>query len=253
LLRRSGHAGSALPSAYLRVWWISYLYRYVPGRVLVVIERARLGAKLGIPPHVGAALAVIETVLGILASGWVALLAIPLLTGRSKPVLWLVVPLSIVGLLLVPRAYGTFCALPAIRRRYPALETFSLGTRDLLTAFVPFILHFLLLGLSFALCVRSVHDIEPSAWPGLAGVYALAHFSGAVSMIAPAGLGVREGAVGLQLAKMVPAGVGEAIAVGSRLWFTLMELIGFGIVLLTCPAPRQPGRPTDDGASVPPD
>ena len=53
MLRRTGYFRREHTGRYARIWWVSYMYRYVPGKVLLVVERARLGAPLGIPPAAG--------------------------------------------------------------------------------------------------------------------------------------------------------------------------------------------------------
>ena len=69
LLRRTGHYRKGQLGSYARVWWVSYLYRYVPGKVLLLVERARMGSTIGVPAAAGAALTVVETLLAIQAGG----------------------------------------------------------------------------------------------------------------------------------------------------------------------------------------
>ncbi|MHC4415271.1 MAG: hypothetical protein ACYS0G_08310 [Planctomycetota bacterium] len=235
LLRRVGYFRARHLGVYSRVWWISYLYRYVPGKVMLLVERARMGTAVGIPPAAGAALAVIETLLAILAAGWMSLLAVSFYAGNTRWFLWVVVPLSVVVLFLLPAAYRLFCTRPGVRRRFPALEAVALGPVDILVAMPAFVGHFVFLGLSFFLCARALEPFPWSALPGLTGIYALAHVVGLVTMIAPGGLGVREGTLAVQLGRVLPGGVAEAAAVGARLWFTLIELTSLAAVLLLSP------------------
>jgi hypothetical protein len=44
-------------------------------------------------------------------------------------------------------------------------------------------------------------------------------------MIAPAGMGVREGVLGLLLRRVLPVGAAFTLAVAIRLWLTLVELV----------------------------
>ena len=80
-------------------------------------------------------------------------------------------------------------------------------------------------------------DLPWSVFPGLCGVYALSHVTGLVTLIAPGGLGVREGVLSVQLGRLIAPGLAEILAVGVRLWFTLIELICLGVVLAFCPRP----------------
>ena len=103
---------------------------------------------------------------------------------------------------------------------------------------LPFIAHYLLLGLSFFFIARGVGGFTLHDLPGLCGIYALSHVLSLVVLIAPAGLGVREGALAIQLNRVLPGGVAEALAIGIRVWFTAIELLCFFVVLLIAPRGR---------------
>ena len=81
LLRQAGCFEVRQLGLYARIWWVSYLYRYVPGKVLLLVERARMGSAVGIPPVAGAALAIIETLFAILAGSAVSLMAVSYYAG----------------------------------------------------------------------------------------------------------------------------------------------------------------------------
>jgi hypothetical protein len=51
---------------------------------------------------------------------------------------------------------------------------------------------------------------------------------GTLTMIAPGGMGIREGALGLLLSRILPAGPAFTLAVGIRLWTLLVEITTFG-------------------------
>ncbi|MHC5114394.1 MAG: hypothetical protein ACYTGP_08210 [Planctomycetota bacterium] len=249
LLRRAGYYDRRHRRAYVRIWWVSYVCRWVPGKVLLVVERARMGAEVGIPPAAGAALAVVETIIAILAAAWVSVLALLLLeVERPGRLAWAVAGVSIVALLVLPVAYRFLCRVPFVARRFPELATVAVGPRDVLAALPAYLLHYACLGLSLFLCARGVQDLPWTDAVGICGAFALSQAAGLVIVIAPAGLGVRESVLGLQLAAVMPAGLAEAVAIGARLWFTLVELISFGIVLLVTRARRAPAAtPRDAG------
>jgi hypothetical protein len=46
---------------------------------------------------------------------------------------------------------------------------------------------------------------------------------------------VREGALSVQLAHIIPSGLSEIIALGARVWFTLIELVSYLAMLIICP------------------
>ena len=235
LLCRTGLYRDGQLPLYARAWWQSFLYRYVPGKVLLLVERARLGEPLGIPPAAGAILTVIETLLSILAGSTISLLAVLYYTDAGPGLLATVCVLAFGAVFLFPPAYRLICDLPAIRKRYPELGTIALGWRDIIAVTLPYLGYYLLLGLTLFLVARSVTPLGWSVLPGLCGVYALSHVVSLLAIVAPAGLGVREGALAVQLTQLVPQGVAGILALLARLWFTLVELICYGVVALMTP------------------
>ena len=236
LLRKTGYYKASHLVDYARIWWVSYLYRYVPGKVLLLVERARMGAAVGIPPAAGAAITIIETLLAILAGSAISLLAVAYYAGFDESIVVGIVTLMVGAIFLLPIGYRMFCALPIVERRYPELTSVALRTRDILVTVIPYLIHYLLLGISFFLLSRSLDLFTWSDLPGLCGIYALSHVISLIAVIAPGGLGVREGAFAVQLSRVVPAGVAEALAIGIRVWFMLIELACYCVVLVFCPA-----------------
>ena len=95
--------------------------------------------------------------------------------------------------------------------------------------------YFLLLGLSFFLFVRNLQQIAWEDFLGFCGIYALSHVVGLVAVFAPAGFGVRDGTLSVQLSHIVPEGIAEVLAFGARIWFTLVELVSYLAMLIICP------------------
>jgi len=232
LLRRTGHYSAGQVKSYLRIWWVSFLYRYVPGKLLLAVERARMGSAVGIPPAAGAALTVVETLLSILAGSAVSLLAVTYFTEADAPVFVGAAGFAIFAVFAFPAGFRVLCGLRFVKSRYPELASVALGSGDILVSVLPYILHYLLLGLSFFLLSRNLELLTWATFPGLCGIYALSHVIGLIALFAPGGLGVREGALAVQLGRLLPSGVAEALAIGVRIWFTLIELLCYFVVLL---------------------
>lgn len=232
LLRRTGLHRNVPAGTYARIWWFSYLYRYVPGKFLLLIERARRGAAAGIPYAVGATLPIIETLVAILAGGIVSLLAISYYATNSFPVLFAIAALALIVILLVPPAFRRLIRSRALTERYPDIGVVGLRALDILALLGYYLAHYLLVGVSFFLLLTAA---VPLAWPelpGVCGVYALSHVLSILVVVAPGGLGVREGALAVQLQRLAPAGVADVLAIAARLWFSAVELLCFGVVAL---------------------
>jgi len=236
LLRVSGHFAPADLGRYARIWWVSYLYRYIPGKLLLVVERARLGRYVGIPASIGAALAGFESVFAILAGSVVALLALPYyVTESASAANWALAGMTVAALLALPILSRWISRRGIVQRRYPELDRIRLSFANTLCILLPYVAHYALLGLSFYLLSKSVITLELRDFAGLCGIYALSHVIGLIAFLAPAGLGVREGTLAIQLWRIVPVGVAEALAIGIRLWFSAVELLCFVLVISTCP------------------
>jgi len=82
-----------------------------------------------------------------------------------------------------------------------------------------------LFGLAFFLFARSLTPLGRIRYLPVTGVYALAWVIGMVSVFAPAGIGVREGVLSVLLAQYLPEPTAIVVALLSRLWVTLAELV----------------------------
>jgi uncharacterized membrane protein YbhN (UPF0104 family) len=78
-------------------------------------------------------------------------------------------------------------------------------------------------GASFWCMLRGVGITPGGFWETIAA-FSGAYLLGFLALFAPGGLGVREGALAVLLAPQIGPGLAGVIAVGSRLWMTLLEL-----------------------------
>jgi glycosyltransferase 2 family protein len=212
---------------HLRTWFQGYFYRYVPGKVMVVVERARLGEQAGIPKSTSVLLVVWETLL-LLAGACVLAVAglgvVPL--GPQLP------PGSIA--VATAAALGMVFAFPfalrllvkwsdrAKRLIPPAVLTVPARTQALLVLGYSGV--WLLLGASFAFTCRAFEGGE-SAGLVVLFWFVLSYVAGLVLSVTPAGLGVREGLLVAGLSGIFPAATGLAFALASRVLMTAVEAL----------------------------
>ncbi|HIE28083.1 TPA: methyltransferase domain-containing protein, partial [Candidatus Poribacteria bacterium] len=79
-----------------------------------------------------------------------------------------------------------------------------------------------------------VKSLSPLSWikfPAMMGAYALAWTVGFLSVITPSGLGVREGILSLLLAVYMPTATATLVALLSRIWSTMAELVLVGVAV----------------------
>ncbi|MCY4188684.1 MAG: hypothetical protein OXD30_09395, partial [Bryobacterales bacterium] len=75
-------------------------------------------------------------------------------------------------------------------------------------------------------------DLQAERFAQIAGCYALAWVTALLTMVAPAGMGVREGILGILLSQAVATGTAMILAVAMRLWAIAMELAWLAVGLL---------------------
>jgi hypothetical protein len=75
-----------------------------------------------------------------------------------------------------------------------------------------------------AMFIRGVIALDPGGTASMGSSYAAAWLAGTFAVISPAGMGIREGALGLLLSRWMPAGPAFTVAVGIRLWTLILEV-----------------------------
>jgi glycosyltransferase 2 family protein len=209
-------------SVIASIWGKSLLGRYVPGSVLMVVGRVVLSHERGVPRRTTAAAMTYEWLLsvGVAAAGAALFVA---LYGIGGPSVWLValLPLGLLG--LHPRVFGPVSSWVLRRVRREPLERL-IAPGDLLALAGWFALVAVLLGLGMWLLVWSAAGSGAGGPMFIGTAFLLSFAVSVVAVIVPSGLGVREGAFALALAQNLPEGVAVALAVGSRLMLTLVEL-----------------------------
>ncbi|MFH1313424.1 MAG: lysylphosphatidylglycerol synthase domain-containing protein [Candidatus Eisenbacteria bacterium] len=225
-------------SRSMRVWFLSQAGRYIPGKVWFALGRIYLCEREGIPRAVATVATGLELVLvlgsAIIVFGIAAALS-PSLPGRPYALGLLLVPLIVIA--VHPRIIR---ALLVKLRRMPA--DFNLAYTDTLKILAFYMgcwciygLGYFLIGTSFDLGV-TVPDLQSAGAgriiPDMIGINALSWSAGLVSIVTPAGLGVREGISGILLSRIVDKPYPVLIPLVARIWVTLAEVGTIGIVLL---------------------
>jgi len=88
-------------------------------------------------------------------------------------------------------------------------------------------------GSGFFFLVRSVMQIPTGDYIALVGIFALSSAAGYLVIFVPRGLLIREVAMALLLSSYIPPSVTVAISILARLWYTTVELITVGLVVLS--------------------
>ena len=219
-----------------RIWALSSLGKYIPGKIWAVTGMVVMAQRAGVRPVVAAGSAVVMQLLAIGIG-----VAVAALTGALAVVSdgWLRVGLLV---LLAASLVATMVLLQprwvnwALARLPGHMEPVASGPTllSILGGAGANILAWMAYGVAVWLLARAL--TPEAAFPLLTtvGAFAASYIVGFLVLLAPGGLGVREGVFVLVLQGVVGLAPATAIAVASRLLFTLTE-VGVAVPFLLFP------------------
>ncbi len=225
-----------------RIYLVGQLGKYLPGSVWAFVFQMELGNAGGITRGRALTASLITTGLGMIASLITGLLAVPVILGGSQQLLWVFVPLPLGLVLLHPRLL-TWIVSQVLRvlRREPLprqlsaiaiLKNLGLGMAT-----------WLLLGVHLWLLADSIGSRGLDTLLLCIGAMSLAMTAGALAFVLPSGIGAREVVLVAVLASTLPSGSALALAVVSRVMFTVVDLASAGGAALLARARTQHGIP----------
>lgn len=225
-----------------RIWMLSSLGRYIPGKIWTITGMALLARNSGVAAWAATGSAVLLQVVSLgTGAAVVAVTALIAGTVGRVPFGWT----GIVLLLTASSAAIVAVSTPAIprwvgRRVTPGVEVRSPGLPVVARALVANIIAWI--GYGLALWLLATGTLAgTSLTPGEAiGAWAASYLAGFLSP-APGGVGFREGVLFAMLREPIGAGPALALAGVSRLTLTLTEL-GAALPFLLVRAPRIPNH-----------
>jgi uncharacterized membrane protein YbhN (UPF0104 family) len=215
-------------------WGQPLLARYVPGSVLYLLGRLVLSEREGVPRRICLASIVYEQALSAAAAVSIAsyfFISHPDL--EDAPWRWAVlavVPLALLA--LQPRVFGPLAdrALAAFGRD-PLPRTLS--PRAVMALFAFYLGNWAVIGVGAFFVARSVHGFGLDDLPTVASAQAIGFLAALLSLVAPAGLGVRDAAFAWAVKATLPSrsfAVGAVIAIAVRAVLTVVEVIYVALV-----------------------
>jgi len=215
-------------------WGQPLLARYVPGSVLYVLGRVLLSERAGVPRRLTVASIVYEQALQATSAVIVAayfLIVHPDLDGQ--PWRWavvLIIPLALA--LLHPRVFGRVAnrLLGAFgRESLPA----TMPLRGVISVLAFYTLNWGVIAVGLYCVARSVSEIPPSEILVVGAAQAFGYVAALVTLVAPAGLGIRDAAFAWAVKPSVPGesfAIGSLIAIAVRGVMTVVEVLYVGVV-----------------------
>lgn len=206
-----------------KVITIANLGAYIPGRIWTWVGLAVFTTRYGISKiAMGSSVVVNQllTIISSLAFSSFLILAIP-----EFHEYWFSLAIIPIGLLIVhPRVLQYFVnIILKIFRRPP--KQIELTYFTILKVFIILIISFLLEGLAFAFFVNAITPV--SLQGSLASMFSFpfARIVGYLSIIVPAGIGVRESVITLVLKGFLSVSIAVAVAFGYRVFFIIGRMV----------------------------
>lgn len=212
----------------VRLWFLSTLARYVPGKVWQFVGAAQLGRAMGVEPVPLVTSMLLQVGFLMVAATLVGLpfLVLTVLGTPATAALTLVAVLALAAAAVHPATMNAALRLVP-RALHRDVLAWGGSWRHGLRLLGYFVLSWLGSGSAFALFVSAVVPVPGEAVPSLIAANALAVTAGMLVFVVPAGLGAREAALTVLLAPFAAGtGVAALIAILSRLWVILVELSG---------------------------
>ena len=208
-----------------RIWFVSNLGKYVPGKIWSIAAMTMMARDSSVSGSVAAGSSVMVQLVTILAG-----IGVVLVTGAqavAHPAIAVAAAAVILMTLsLAPRF------LPVAGRIAASLtgKTFDFPRmRPSLVwmAIVNSIIAWIAYGIAFQLFVRGIIGSSAGATSSYIAVYAASYIIGFLALFAPGGAVVRESAIVTGMVRFALSGQADAlaIAVTSRLWLTVTELV----------------------------
>jgi glycosyltransferase 2 family protein len=208
-----------------RIWFVSNLGKYVPGKIWSIAAMTMMAKDSHVSPVVAAGSSVLMQLVSVAAG-----IGVVLVTGAQAVdhprIAILAATLIVIGLAAIP------VILPALGRAAATLTGKNIVLPRMSATVVwmavgSSVISWIAYGIAFQLFVRGILGNSAGATTSYIAVYAASYIIGFLALFAPGGAVVREGAMVTGMLRLALSGQADAlvIAVASRLWLTVTELL----------------------------
>ena len=216
------------------IFYLSQLGRYLPGKLWFLLGRIYFCEKAGIGKAETLFSSLLELSFLVFSGSLISLCSLPFIRTdifRFIPIFLIALFGGIFTLAFFWRKIFHFVSKKIIRTEIhfefsaPILGISLRSTFQFLRFLFIYLLLWCCCGFAFFLFVKSLSPIGWNKFPAMTGIYASAWTVGFLSVITPSGLGVREGMLSLLLSAYLPTSTATVIALLSRIWSTIAELV----------------------------
>lgn len=224
ILVRIGKHRLPFRTAY-RVWFLSNFGKYLPGKVWTVMGMVYLLKAEGYSAAPVLVSAVLNQALSIL-SGLILSLVILGAGALGGIPIWVLIAIGLlaVAVLYPPLLQRTINVGLHLVRREPVEIPLPFGTIAFM--FLIYLGTWIAYGGAFWLLLIGIGIHPTGSFMEVVAIFAASYLLGFLALFVPGGLGVREGALAVLAGRYLPIGLAAPVAVLSRIWLTVTELLG---------------------------
>lgn len=231
-LRALGSALSFSKAYY--AYHASQLGKYLPGRIWIIPGRAVIMRGFGVDPILGGAGALLETYL-LIVTGVVAFLPYMFLVPRDSirqlAIIGMILSFPALLILFFPKLLNWLLGVFMKWLKRPAVHI-AYSWKQIVVMLGVYLGFWFVSGTGFYILIDSFYPLNGQAFLQIVGVLGFSWVVGFISFLTPAGIGVREGAMGFLLAPLIPDPFPALIAIASRIWWSLADLASIGAAFL---------------------
>lgn len=213
------------PWTAARIWSLSSLGKYLPGKVWAIAGMAIMAQRAGVAPWAATASAILLQALAIGSGAVVVGLSGTAALETAHPgvriALWALALSSAAGIVLLT---SPFVSVRLLKRLLPAGAPPAPRLRAVVYGLVANLLAWAGYGLAFWILTRGLLPEAPLTPLAAIGAFTASYLAGFLAVLVPGGLGVREGVFVLMLQAPLGLATATALAVASRLLLTVTEL-----------------------------
>ncbi len=211
---------------------VTQLGKYLPGKVWFTLGRMSLAKRNGIPEIKTLTSVVIETGFLLLSAIFLFSITVLLLPRSVVPRItyysFLFAPLTLI--ITYPPLLNRILKPLLIAFKQPVF-TINIPYPRLLLIFLVYLLHWSFQGTGCFILINSFYPLHITKLPLFLGGYSISWILGFIILVAPAGLGVREGIYSFILKLVMPGGIAIISSLITRVWLTTAEVV-LALILL---------------------
>ena len=226
-------SGSVSYRRGLRIFFLSQLGRYIPGKIWTFMGRFMVCQNSAVSRPTVSESILYELMMSITGACVVLALTSAISGGRiGHSVQWLqYLIMAAVACFLVRPSFFISMLNSLLKKTTIGQIRSAIRSVDLLKYLCMHIMVWILMGYGFFCLTSSFLHLPATMSVYFPALFCLAWLGGFFSILTPGGLGVREGILTYLLAQFVSAPDALVIALFSRLWITAAEIVSMGLAL----------------------